>query len=246
MAETGAASDLAPRSFAAAERLRVILGGSAGNLIEWYDWFAYSAFSIYFAGQFFPAGDETAQLFKTSLIFAVGFLARPLGAWMMGVYADRAGRKIALTVSVGLMCTGSLMIAAVPGYDAIGAAAPAILVLARLLQGLSVGGEYGASATYMSEVAGRVRRGFWSSFQYVTLISGQLLALCVLLLLQATLPASDLEAWGWRIPFAIGGLLAIAVFYIRRGLVETESFTNVKATASMGSSGWKRRRSRWS
>jgi MHS family alpha-ketoglutarate permease-like MFS transporter len=231
MAETGAASDLGPRAFTAAERLRGIIGGSAGNLVEWYDWFAYSAFSIYFAGQFFPAGDDTAQLFKTSLIFAVGFLARPLGAWMMGVYADRAGRKTALSVSVSLMCAGSLMIAVVPGYDAIGVAAPAILVLARLLQGLSVGGEYGASATYMSEVAGRARRGFWSSFQYVTLILGQLCALLVLIVLQAMFTEGELKAWAWRIPFFIGAGLAVIVFWMRRSLRESASFEAVRAQA---------------
>jgi MHS family alpha-ketoglutarate permease-like MFS transporter len=231
MAETGAASDLGPRAFTAAERLRGILGGSAGNLVEWYDWFAYSAFSIYFAGQFFPAGDDTAQLFKTSLVFALGFLARPLGAWMMGVYADRAGRKIALTVSVGLMCVGSLMIALVPGYKVIGVAAPAILVVARLLQGLSVGGEYGASATYMSEVAGRVRRGFWSSFQYVTLILGQLCALLVLIVLQALFTDGQLKDWAWRIPFVIGAGLAIIVFWMRRGLRESASFEAARGLA---------------
>jgi MHS family alpha-ketoglutarate permease-like MFS transporter len=136
------------------------------------------------------------------------------------------------------MCGGSLMIAMTPGYDQIGVAAPILLVIARLMQGLSVGGEYGASATYLSEMAGRRHRGFFSSFQYVTLISGQLLALCVLLLLQAVLPVKDLEAWGWRIPFAIGGVLAVAVFYIRRGLSETDSFTNARDASAPKSSGW--------
>ncbi|MBL8555620.1 MAG: MFS transporter [Phenylobacterium sp.] len=219
-------------------RLKSIVGGSTGNLVEWYDWYVYSAFTLYFAPAFFPSDDPTAQLLSAAAVFAVGFIVRPLGAWIMGVYADRHGRKAGLTLSVTLMCVGSLAIALSPTYAQAGAGAPLILLLARLLQGLSVGGEYGASATYLSEMAGQRRRGFFSSFQYVTLISGQLLALCVLLLLQAVLPAPDLEAWGWRIPFAIGGLLAVVVFYIRRGLAETESFTNVKATASMGSGGW--------
>ncbi|WP_296599441.1 MFS transporter [Phenylobacterium sp.] len=225
-------------SSAGRSRLKSIVGGSTGNLVEWYDWYVYSAFTLYFAPAFFPSDDPTAQLLSAAAVFAVGFIVRPLGAWIMGVYADRRGRKAGLTLSVTLMCLGSLLIAISPTYAQVGAAAPLILLFARLMQGLSVGGEYGASATYLSEMAGRDRRGFFSSFQYVTLISGQLLALCVLLILQATLPAANLEAWGWRIPFAIGGLLAIVVFYIRRGLVETESFTNVKATASMGSSGW--------
>ncbi|MGE0044886.1 MAG: MFS transporter, partial [Hyphomonadaceae bacterium] len=163
-------------------RLKAILGGSAGNLVEWYDWFAYSSFALYFAPVFFPEGDQTAQLLQAAAVFAVGFLARPVGAWLMGLYADRAGRRAALTVAVAMMCLGSLIIALTPGFAEIGVAAPAILIAARVLQGLSVGGEYGASATYMSEMAGRHRRGFWSSFQYVTLILGQLIALGVLIL----------------------------------------------------------------
>ena len=193
-------------------RLRSILGGSAGNLVEWYDWYAYSAFSLYFAQAFFPSGDRTLEQLNSAAVFAVGFVMRPVGAWVMGVYADRRGRKAGLTLSVTLMCLGSLAIAVTPGYDRIGIAAPILLVLARLVQGLSVGGEYGASATYLSEMAGRERRGFFSSFQYVTLISGQLVALCVLLVLQATMSEQALERWGWRIPFAIGGVLAVAVF----------------------------------
>ncbi|WP_439651735.1 MFS transporter [Microvirga puerhi] len=217
-------NDIADRK----HRLKSILGGSAGNMVEWYDWYVYSAFTLYFAPVFFPKGDQTAQLLDAAAIFAVGFLMRPIGAWIMGIYADRKGRKAGLTLSVTLMCLGSLTIAVTPGYESIGAFAPIILVLARLVQGISVGGEYGASATYLSEMAGKERRGFFSSFQYVTLISGQLLALAVLLVLQATLSTHDLEVWGWRIPFAIGGVLAILVFYLRRGLAETQSYKNAK------------------
>ena len=219
-------------------RLRSILGGSAGNLVEWYDWYAYSAFSLYFAKTFFPSGDPTLEQLNTAAVFAVGFVMRPVGAWMMGVYADRRGRKAGLTLSVTLMCLGSLAIALTPAYDRIGVAAPVLLVLARLVQGLSIGGEYGASATYLSEMAGKRRRGFFSSFQYVTLISGQLVALCVLLALQAIMPESELRRWGWRIPFLIGGFLSIAVFYIRRGLAETQSFENARGGDAPKSSAW--------
>jgi MHS family alpha-ketoglutarate permease-like MFS transporter len=211
------------------ERLKAIIGGSTGNLVEWYDWYAYAAFTLYFAPHFFPSQDRTAQLLSAAGIFAVGFLMRPIGAWIMGVYADRHGRKSGLTLSVALMCAGSLLIAVTPGYETIGVAAPLLLVLARLMQGLSIGGEYGASATYLSEMAGRNRRGFFSSFQYVTLIAGQLVAICVLLLLQATLSEAQLDAWGWRIPFFIGGALAVVVFWLRRGLAETQSFAVAKA-----------------
>jgi MHS family alpha-ketoglutarate permease-like MFS transporter len=218
-------------------RLRSILGGSAGNLVEWYDWYAYSAFTLYFAPVFFPKGDQTAQLLNTAAIFAVGFLMRPIGAWLMGVYSDRRGRKAGLTVSVALMCGGSLLIAMTPGYAQIGGWAPALLVFARLVQGLSLGGEYGASATYLSEMAESRRRGFWSSFQYVTLISGQLVALVVQLILQALMSEPALESWGWRIPFLIGGLLALSVFYLRRRLEETQSFRNLEAAHKATSGG---------
>jgi len=218
-------------------RLRNIVGGSAGNLVEWYDWYAYAIFAVYFAPAFFPHGDRTAQLLNTALIFAIGFVMRPIGAWAMGIYADRKGRKAGLTLSVSLMCLGSLMIALTPAYDRIGALAPALLVLARMLQGLSVGGEYGASATYLSEAAGRERRGFYSSFQYVTLISGQLVALAVQLVLQRAMGRAELFEWGWRIPFAIGAVLALVVFYIRRRLTETESFENARASGAPRSSG---------
>ena len=225
MSETTAIDTAAARPI---RRLRSIIGGSAGNLVEWYDWYVYSAFTLYFAGVFFPEGSQTAQLLSAAAVFAVGFLARPVGAWLMGLYADRAGRKAALTLSVAVMCAGSIVIALCPGYAVIGVAAPVILVLARLLQGLSLGGEYGASATYLSEMAGAKRRGFWSSFQYVTLISGQLLALAVLLILQRFLTDAQLHDWGWRIPFAIGGVLAVSVFWLRRGLDETPSFDAVR------------------
>jgi MHS family alpha-ketoglutarate permease-like MFS transporter len=217
-------------------RLRNIVGGSAGNLVEWFDWYAYAAFTLYFAPVFFPKGDDTAQLLSAAAIFAVGFLMRPVGAWVMGIYADRRGRKAGLTLSVTLMCAGSLLIGLTPGYAAIGVAAPALLLFARLMQGLSVGGEYGASATYLAEMATAKHRGFWSSFQYVTLISGQLLALALLIVLQATLSDADLAAWGWRIPFFVGAALAVIVFWLRRRLDETRAFSAEETGAAPRSS----------
>ena len=217
-------------------RLRSIVGGSLGNLIEWYDWYVYAAFSLYFAKSFFPAGDDTAQLLNTAAIFALGFLMRPIGGWLMGVFADRSGRRTALTVSILLMCFGSLLIAVLPGYAVIGTWAPALLVLARLLQGLSLGGEYGASATYLSEVATSGHRGFYSSFQYVTLIMGQLLAIGVLLVLQfGLLTPAQLESWGWRIPFAIGALCALATMYLRRKMDESDAFLALRKVAPVES-----------
>ncbi|MEB0039059.1 MULTISPECIES: MFS transporter [unclassified Pseudomonas] len=209
-------------------RLKSIFSGSVGNMVEWYDWYVYAAFSLYFAKSFFPQGDTTAQLLNTAAIFAVGFLMRPIGGWLMGMYADRKGRKAALMASVLLMCFGSLIIALTPSYAVIGVGAPVLLVFARLLQGLSVGGEYGTSATYLSEMATKERRGFFSSFQYVTLISGQLIALGVLIVLQQTLTTEQLYSWGWRIPFVIGALCAVVALYLRRGMEETDSFTKKK------------------
>ncbi|MGE7994465.1 MFS transporter, partial [Pseudomonas sp. NPDC089554] len=206
-------------------RLKSIFSGSIGNMVEWYDWYVYAAFSLYFAKAFFPAGNTTTQLLNTAAIFAVGFLMRPIGGWLMGLYADRKGRKAALMASVLLMCAGSLVIALTPGYETIGVAAPILLVIARLMQGLSVGGEYGTSATYLSEMATKERRGFFSSFQYVTLISGQLIALAVLIILQNTLTTEQLYSWGWRVPFVIGALCAVVALYLRRGMEETASFT---------------------
>ena len=215
-------------------RIRSIAGGSIGNLVEWFDWYVYSAFSLYFAASFFPKGDATAQLLNAAAVFAIGFLMRPVGGWLLGVYADRHGRKAGLTLSVMLMCAGSLLIAGAPSYASIGVAAPILLVVARLLQGLSVGGEYGASATYLSELAGARHRGFLASFQYVTLISGQLLALGVLLVLQRVLTDAELHAWGWRIPFVIGAVASLAALRLRRTLVETAAFATVDRARQTG------------
>ncbi len=205
-------------------QFRQLAGGAAGNLVEWFDWYAYSAFALYFAPSFFPKGDALAQQLNTAGVFAVGFLMRPVGGWLLGLYGDRHGRKAALTLSVVLMCAGSLMVACAPAYASIGVAAPVLLVIARMVQGLSVGGEYGASATFMAEVAAPRRRGFLASFQYVTLIGGQLVALGLLLVLQRTLTDAELSAWGWRIPFAVGAAAAVIAFWLRSALEETAQF----------------------
>jgi MFS transporter, MHS family, alpha-ketoglutarate permease len=208
------------------KRLVSIIGGSAGNLVEWYDWFAYASFAIYFAPVFFPKADPTAQLLSTAAIFAAGFIMRPLGAWLMGRFADSKGRKAGLSLSVALMFSGSLLLAIAPTYAQAGLFGPAVLLLARILQGLSLGGEYGASATYLSEMAPKENRGFWASFQYMTLIGGQLCAIAVAVVLQWFLTEAELTAWGWRIPFVIGAILALAVYVLRRNLAETPSFEN--------------------
>jgi len=221
----------------AERRIKAIFIGSIGNLVEWYDFYAYTAFALYFAGAFFPATDPVVQQLNAAVLFAATFLMRPLGGWLFGYLADHFGRRLSLTLSVVCMCFGSLMIAVTPTYASIGFAAPAILALARVIEGLSLGGEYGASATYLSEVADAKHRGFYSSFQYVTLIGGQLTAIIVLLLLQKVfLTPEQLKAWGWRIPFVIGALLAIVAAVMRRNLQETEAFIEAKkAVQSTGS-----------
>jgi MFS transporter, MHS family, alpha-ketoglutarate permease len=205
-------------------RLRSIFGGSIGNLIEWYDFYVYNFFALYFAKSFFPNANPTVQLLNTFGIYALGFLIRPVGGWVLGVYADRAGRRAALTLSVTLMCAGSLLIAVSPTYATLGIGAPILLLAARLIQGISLGGEYGTSATYLSEIAVSEHRGFYSSFQYVTLIGGQVFGSLTLLVMQQAFTAQQLEGWGWRIPFFIGGLLAVFGLYLRRNLDETDAF----------------------
>ena len=212
-------------------RLKAIMSGSIGNLVEWYDWYAYSAFSIYFAPVFFPQSNSTVQLLNTAGIFAVGFLMRPIGGWLFGSLADRVGRKFSMTLSVLLMSLGSLLIALTPSYESIGVLAPILLLIARLLQGLSVGGEYGTSATYLSEMATAKHRGFFSSFQYVTLIGGQLIALGIQLVMQKLFLTEDqMHEWGWRVPFFIGAVLSLVALYLRSHMEETNEFKIIKNT----------------
>lgn len=203
------------------QRIWAIVGASSGNLVEWFDFYVYSFCSLYFAHVFFPNGNPTTQLLQTAGVFAAGFLMRPIGGWMFGYIGDKHGRKKSMLISVCMMCFGSLVIACLPGYETIGVWAPALLLLARLFQGLSVGGEYGTSATYMSEVAVEGKKGFYASFQYVTLIGGQLMALLTVVVLQQILSDEELRAWGWRIPFALGAVLAVVALYLRRSLNET-------------------------
>lgn len=205
------------------QRIMAIVGASSGNLVEWFDFYIYSFCAIYFAPAFFPSGNSTTQLLNTAGVFAAGFLMRPIGGFLFGRIADKHGRRTAMMISVLMMCGGSLLIAVLPTYAVVGTAAPLLLLLARLLQGLSVGGEYGTSATYMSEVALQGRRGFYGSFQYVTLIGGQLLAVVTVVILQAFLSEAELKAWGWRIPFVIGAIAALTALYLRSALTETST-----------------------
>ncbi|MFO6060295.1 MFS family transporter [Pseudomonas aeruginosa] len=214
------------------KRIFAIVGASSGNLVEWFDFYVYAFCAIYFAPAFFPSDNPTVQLLNTAGVFAAGFLMRPIGGWMFGRIADKHGRKTAMLISVVMMCAGSLAIACMPTYASIGTLAPALLLLARMFQGLSVGGEYGTSATYMSEVALKGQRGFFASFQYVTLIGGQLLAVLVVVVLQQLLSEDELRAWGWRIPFVIGAITAVIALWLRRSLNETASKSTLERKES--------------
>ena len=215
-------------------RIWAIFASSSGNLVEWFDFYAYAFTALYFAPLFFPKGNQTTQLLQTAAVFAIGFLMRPIGGYVFGFIADKYGRKTSMMISVLMMCAGSLAIALLPTYEAIGTAAPALLLVARMVQGLSVGGEYGTSATYMSEVALPGRRGFFASFQYVTLIGGQLLASLVVLIIQQSISDAELRAWGWRIPFFIGAVFAMVALFLRASLHETSS-ADTRARKEAGS-----------
>jgi len=205
--------------------------GSSGNLVEWYDVYVYTVFAVYFENQFFDQADKNSTIYVYA-IFAVTFVTRPIGSWFFGRYADRRGRRAALTFSVSLMAACSLVIAIVPSRETIGAAASIILILCRLVQGFATGGEYGTSATYMSEAATRERRGFFSSFQYVTLVGGHVLAQFTLLIVLTVLDTEQVNEFGWRIGFAIGGVAAIVVFWLRRSMDESLSPEHLAAIKS--------------
>ncbi|MEV5001083.1 MFS transporter [Nocardioides sp. LML1-1-1.1] len=194
--------------------------GSLGNLVEWYDVYVYTVFASYFETHFF-GGDEPNAGVYTMAIFAVTFLMRPIGSWYFGRFADRHGRRPALVFSVSLMAAASLIIAVAPTAATVGSGAVVILVLCRLLQGFATGGEYGTSATYMSEAATPERRGFFSSFQYVTLVGGHVLAQLMLLLQQAFLSDEQISDFGWRIAFAFGAVAAVVVLWLRSSMDES-------------------------
>ena len=210
-------------------RVLAIVAASSGNLVEWFDFYVYAFTALYFSSSFFPNSEPTVQLLQTAGVFAAGFLMRPIGGWLFGRIADRAGRKSSMLISVSMMCGGSLLIAVLPTYAQIGSWAPLLLLVARLIQGLSVGGEYGTTATYMSEVALRGRRGFFSSFQYVTLIGGQLLAVLVIVVIETLMTKEQITDWGWRIPFVIGAVAAVVSIFLRRTMTETQKTEVIKS-----------------
>lgn len=213
----------APEQKSTIKTVGAILAASSGNLVEWFDFYIYSFFSVYFASQFFKAAGQTGQFLAAAAVLFVGFLMRPLGGYIFGRVADKFGRKASMVSSILLMCAGSLCMAILPTVDAVGILAPILLLIVRCIQGISVGGEYGSTATYMSEVATAGRRGFFSSFQYVTLIGGQLLASLLATIMSHTLSDDAITAGWWRLPFVIGAAAALVSLWLRSGLAETTS-----------------------
>ncbi|WP_257226208.1 MULTISPECIES: MFS transporter [unclassified Acinetobacter] len=201
---------------------KVILAGTVGNAIEWFDWTIYATFAVFFAKQFFPSDDPTASLLATFAIFAVGFFMRPLGGIVLGIFSDRYGRKAALAATIIMMAGGSLMIGLSPTYESIGIFAPIILVLARLLQGLSLGGEFASAATYLSEMAPKNKRGFYSSFMFFSSAIGILMASGLAWALTSTLTETQMSEYGWRIPFILGAIGGLVGMWIRKSVPDSE------------------------
>jgi MFS transporter, MHS family, alpha-ketoglutarate permease len=213
----------------AARPRRTMLVASIGNALEWYDWNSYVAFAVLLAPQFFPDGNGDVAVLEALAVFAVGFFFRPLGGALIGAFSDRHGRRTALTLSIIAMAGGSLLIAITPSYHQIGLLAPALLVVARAAQGLSTGGEITAMSTYVNEIAPPGRRGFYSSAIYISTTLGTLAATLLAVILRSTLTPAELQDWGWRIPFALGALLALYGWYLRRRIDETELFRSDSA-----------------
>jgi MFS transporter, MHS family, alpha-ketoglutarate permease len=214
-----------------ATQKRAMVAGSIGNAVEWLDWSIYSSFAPVFAGQFFASGNPTAALLSTLAVFAVGFIMRPVGGAVLGAYADRHGRKAGMTLTIGLMAGAAMIIAICPAYSQIGLLAPLVLLIARLVQGFSAGGEFGSSSAFLVESAPPRRRAFAGSWQQVSVGSGVLLASLLGTLLTSTLNPEALATWGWRIAFGVGGLLGLVGLWLRVSVEETAQFS---ATASAG------------
>jgi MHS family alpha-ketoglutarate permease-like MFS transporter len=207
---------------------KAIVAGAVGNTVEWVDWAVYATFAPVFAKQFFTPGNETTALLSTLAVFAVGFVMRPIGGAVLGAYADRHGRKKGLTLTISLMAGASLVIAVCPAYSKVGVLAPLVLLLARLVQGFSAGGEFGSSSAFLIESAARGRRAFAGSWQQVSVGAGALIASLLGTILNSTLSEQQLQSWGWRLAFAIAGLLGLVGLWLRRSVHETEAFTRIK------------------
>lgn len=210
---------------------RALLAIGFGHALEWYDWGIYAIFVPFFAGQFFNSADPASAVLSSLAVFAVGFVARPVGGLVVGRLADRVGRRPMLALTVGSMAAASLLIGLAPTYERIGVGASLLLVLARVVQGLATGGELPSAQTYLAETAPAHRRGLWSSVIYIASVGGNTVGVLLGLVLTLTLDRADMAAFGWRIPFLLGGVLGIVALWIRNSLHESETFTREARTA---------------
>jgi MFS transporter, MHS family, proline/betaine transporter len=229
--EALASDDAAARRDITASRWRVIVAASIGNALEWFDFAVYGFFAVTISRLFFPTSDETASLLLTFATFGVAFVMRPLGAIIIGSYADVAGRKAALNLSIVLMMIGTLIIAVLPTYETIGLAAPIAMTLARMIQGLSAGGEFGSATALLAE-QDPTRRGFFASWQVASQGLMIILAASFGMGLSATLPPDLMGSWGWRLPFLFGLSIGPVAFYIRRRIDESPEFSASAAVKS--------------
>ncbi|MEJ3651747.1 MFS transporter [Actinomycetes bacterium KLBMP 9759] len=211
--------------------VRTLIAASVGNAIEWYDWTIYATFSIYFATQIFPSSDPTLALINTLAAYAVSFFFRPLGGWLLGRFADLRGRRTAMLLTIVLMAGGSLAIAVLPTFEAVGWLAPILLLLARIAQGMSLGGEVSNASAYLGEIGPPDRRGRYSSFFYISTGTAVLVASVLGWALARALTEEQLAAYGWRIPFVLGAVLGLVGLWLRRAMPETEQFEENKAKA---------------
>ncbi|WP_030837614.1 MFS transporter [Streptomyces hygroscopicus] len=207
---------------------KAIVAGTIGNTVEWVDWALYSIFAKIIADEFFPKGDGAVALLSTLAVFAVGFVMRPVGAAVLGAYADRRGRKKGMTLTVGLMAGAGFVIAITPSYDSVGVVSPLLLLAARLVQGFSAGGEFGSSSAFLVESAARGRRAFAGSWQQVSVAGGVLIASLLGTLTTSALSDAALHSWGWRVAFVLGGLLGLVGLWLRVSVADTDSFTQVQ------------------
>src|SRR6478735_10958433 len=226
---------------ASAQSRRAVTAAVIGNVLEWYDFAVYGYVAAIIGKNFFPGTDETTELLKAFLTFGLGFVARPIGGIVIGRMGDTHGRKAALMLTIFLMAAGTVLIGVLPTYAKIGIAAPALLLLARLMQGFSAGGEWGGSTAFIVEWAPNGRRGLFGSFQQMSVVGGLLLGSAFAALLNSVLTAEQMGDWGWRVPFLVGGLLGPVGIYMRRSIEETPHYARVateKATPATGPSGF--------
>ncbi|MGF7123012.1 MFS transporter [Rhodococcus sp. AG1013] len=222
--------DSPPGTLSASARRKSLRAAAVGNALEWFDWTLYGTFSVYLAANLFNSDNPTSALLSTLAVFAGGFVARPVGGWLFGQIGDRKGRKFTLVTTMSLLALTSLLIALVPTYEQVGPLASLFLLVLRLTQGLAHGGESGVSYTYVAEIAPPERRGLWSSSVFVSVTIGVMAATALAAGLTAAIGKDDMQSWGWRVGFAVGGILGVYALFLRRNAAESDVFEESSKT----------------